>query len=78
MKKSYEVGTLPALPSYATKQACHLQKIVQAVWGKLEEREQKSKMWCQNGDIREVCRPTYTERAGKGKRQERQLRNQER
>lgn len=36
-------------------------------------------MWCQNGDMREVCRPTDTQREqGKDKRQDRQLRKQER
>lgn len=36
-------------------------------------------MWCQNRDMRETCRPTDTQREqGKGKRQDRQLRKQER
>lgn len=32
----------------------------------VREREQKRKMWCQNGDMREECRQTDTQR-GQGK-----------
>lgn len=45
----------------------------------VREREQKRKMWCQNGNMREACRQTDTQREqGKGKRHDRQLRKQER